>query len=807
MPYAEVSVNSPIAHRQLFSYSIPDGFNIEIGQAVWVPFGSKVLQGIVLQLSHHPSVEQTRDIIGVMGEKPLLSPHSIALAQWLSDYYLCPVFDALSPLLPPAFERKILTSVSVTAAADNLDLENFTPPQRQVMELLKKNESLDLRRLEKMLGKKKGQAAVSQLVARNLISRSHHIQPPRVKPKQVDFVSLAADKTEALQAAAGLRKKMAFRQAALLELLAQSASLPAAEARKQSGCQAATIKTLADKGLVKVWTEEIKRQSIDYSKIETTSPLKLTASQQNALNAIEESLRRGKAATFLLHGITGSGKTEVYLQALATVLKMGRQAIVLVPEISLTPQAIERFAGRFPHRVAVLHSRLSLGEQFDQWRQIEEGRFDVVVGPRSALFAPLPDPGLIIIDEEHEWSYKQDTSPRYHARKVALKLAELNNATVVLGSATPDVESFYNAQRGNYRLLVLPSRIISCQDSALPEVEIVDMKDELKAGNRGIFSRSLKTAIEAAINSRQQVILFFNRRGAATLIQCRSCGYVMQCRRCHASLNYHSAENSLVCHHCNFKTAVPGVCPQCHSQRLKFTGGGTQKLEQETALIFPKARILRWDSDATRNKHSHQEILDAFRQHKADILIGTQMVAKGLDLQLVTLVGVVSADSGLNLPDFRAGERVFQLLTQVAGRAGRGAMGGRVIIQTFFPQHYSIQAALRHDYVSFYRQEIAYRRQLHNPPFSRIIRLTYSHINEAACHKQADELKRLLAIEMDAGGIGGISLIGPAPAFVPRLRGRYRWQLILRGKDLAALLSRIDIPQGWAVDVDPLGLD
>jgi len=805
LPYAEISVNSPIARRQLFSYSIPDGLDINIGQAVWVPFGSKVLQGIVIKISRHPSVEQTRDIINVIGHKPLLSPSRIALAQWISEYYLCPLFDALSPMLPPGFERKSLTFISATA--EKLDLDCLTPPQRQVMELLEKNKSIDLRQLEKLLGKKKAQAAVSRLVELNFVKRNYKMQPPRVKPKTVDFISLAVDKAEALQTATELHKKKALRQAALLELLEQSGSLSTAEARKQSGCQITTIKTLADKGLVKIWTEEVKRQPIDYEKIETTLPLKLTASQQNALKSIKESLRQNKAATFLLHGVTGSGKTEVYLQALTATLEMGRQAIVLVPEISLTPQTIERFAGRFPQRVAVLHSRLSLGEQFDQWRQIEEGKFDIVVGPRSALFAPLPDTGLIVIDEEHEWSYKQDTSPRYHARNTALKLAELKDATVVLGSATPDVESYYNALTGNYKLLEMPERVSPCGNAVLPQAEVVDMKEELKGGNRSIFSRSLKTAIEEAIGSRQQVILFFNRRGAATLIQCRSCGYVMQCSRCHSSLNYHSAENALVCHHCSYKIAVPRVCPRCHSQRLKFTGGGTQKLEQEAALAFPQARILRWDSDAIDSRNSHQQILDAFRQHKADILIGTQMVAKGLDLERVTLVGVVSADSGLSLPDFRAGERVFQLLAQVAGRAGRGPLGGKVIIQTFLPQHYTIQAALKHDYASFYRQEIAYRKQLHNPPFSRIVRLTFSHINEPACQKEAERLKKLLEVEMEAAGTNGIRLIGPAPAFVPRLRGRYRWQLILRGKDAAAFLSRIDIPRGWAVDVDPLGLD
>ena len=478
-----------------------------------------------------------------------------------------------------------------------------------------------------------------------------------------------------------------------------------------------------------------------------------------------------------------------------------------MPEIALTPQTIERFASRFPHKVAVLHSKLSLGEQFDQWRQMRDGELDVVIGPRSAIFAPQPNLGLIVIDEEHEWAYKQqDLSPRYHARDVALKLAELTGAVVILGSATPDVETYYHAQRGDYQLLELPERLTPHEGSALPQVEVVDLREELKAGNRSIFSRSLKLAIDKAVANKEQVILFFNRRGAATFIQCRNCGLVLLCRRCQVTLNYHSAEDALVCHQCNYRMAVPQFCPRCLSRRIKFLGIGTQKLEQEAGHLFHKARLLRWDSDATRGKHSHQEILYRFRSRDADILIGTQMVAKGLDLPQVTLVGVVNADTGLNLPDFRAGERTFQLLSQVVGRAGRGPLGGRAIIQTYCPEHYAIQAAVKHDYSHFYKQEIAYRLKLNNPPFLQLVRLTFSHKNDALCHKEAERMKQLLTSEREAKGTYDISLIGPAPAFIHRLRGRFRWQLILRGAESSAFLSQIAIPQGWTVDVDPIGL-
>ncbi len=389
---------------------------------------------------------------------------------------------------------------------------------------------------------------------------------------------------------------------------------------------------------------------------------------------------------------------------------------------------------------------------------------------------------------------------------MAIKLAELTGAVVILGSATPDVETFYHAQRGDYRLLQLPQRVVPDEGSPLPQVEVVDLRDELKAGNMSIFSRSLSQATAKAVANKEQVILFLNRRGGATFIQCRSCGFVLRCKRCEVALTYHFAEDVLVCHRCNYRMPVPQICPRCLSRRIKFLGIGTQKLEQKASYTFPQARLLRWDSDVTKGRYSHQEILNKFRTHDADILIGTQMIAKGLDLPLITLVGVVSADTSLNLPDFRAGERTFQLLSQVLGRAGRGSLGGQVIIQTYSPEHYAIQTAAKHDYALFYEKEINYRRQLHNPPFTRLACLVYSHTNDALCQREAERMKRLLIEEIDSKGIDDLSLIGPAPAFIHKLRGRFRWQLILRGSEPSAFLSQIPIPQGWTVDIDPIGL-
>ncbi len=799
MRYAEVSVNSPVAQRRTFSYAVPADLSVSEGQAVWVPFGEKTLQGIIIELSSVPAVEETRDIIDVIEPEPLLSPRDISLARWISRYYLSPLFEAVALLLPPGFERKAITCIST--AHDSIDISSFSDDQQRVIRMIPAGDRVELTKIEKTLGKKKAQTVVSQLVKRGLLLRSYGMSPVRIKPKKELYIRLSAT--------GGDSQNLSPRQAILVNFLKeQPGPVSWAETRKSTGCTRDVANTLAKKGLMEFEEWEIKREPISYEGITPTRPLALTGYQKNAFEPIKNAIHNTgvQPDIFLLHGVTGSGKTEIYLQSLAEAVNLGKKGIVLVPEIALTPQTIERFASRFPHRVAVFHSRLSLGEQYDEWRHIRNGEYDVVIGSRSAIFTPQPDLGLIIIDEEYEWTYKQDTSPRYHARDVALKLAEATGAVVVLGSATPDVETYYRAINGEYRLLELPERVGHNGQPALPQVEVVDMRDELKAGNRGMFSRSLAESINEAIAERQQVILFLNRRGAATFIQCRRCGYVFRCRRCEVPLTHHIAADVLVCHQCNYKTSVPQVCPECSSRQIKFLGTGTQKVEQEVGYMFPRARTLRWDSDVITGKSSHEVILKKFRNREADILIGTQMVAKGLDIPSVTLVGIISADTSLNLPDFRAGERTFQLLSQVAGRAGRGTVGGRVVIQTFSPEHYAIQAAARHDYSAFYNEEISYRRQLNNPPFSQLARLVYAHTNDAVCQREVIRMKSVLTEEINAGGIGGKYIIGLAPAYIHRLRGRYRWQLLLRGSDLSDFLAMFPFPQGWAIDIDPVSM-
>ena len=805
MGYAEVAVNSPIAQRRTFSYSIPPSISLTVGQAVWVPFGPRTLQGIVCRLSEHPEVEETKDIIGTIDPRPLLTPAQIELARWISEYYMAPLFDAVALMLPHGFERKLIAFYELPPGFSSSSSLNLTPEQSQLVGLLEREGRVAQAVLEKALGKEKAKRMLDELLRRGLVTKTQELQKERVRAKLVPHVRLAVEaeaaKTEAERLAARAPK-----QAALLRLLMdRTGPVPV----RETGATPATVKALQDKGLISTIDVQVWRDPLLDRTFAPCTPPRPTAAQEAALDQIRVSLKQpGKSgpAAFLLHGVTGSGKTEVYMRALAEAVALGQRGIVLVPEISLTPQTIGRFAARFPSRVAVMHSKMSPGERFDEWQRIREGAFDVVIGPRSALFAPQPDLGLIIIDEEHEWAYKDEEHlPLYHAREVALKLAELCGATIVMGSATPDLESYRRTESGRYRLLELPQRITVRGESPLPEVELVDMREELKAGNRSIFSRSLGRAIGETLAEREQAILFLNRRGTSTFVQCRNCGFAMRCPRCDLALTYHAKEENLSCHQCNYRKAIPEKCPVCWSRRIRYLGLGTERVEDEVRRAFPLARTLRWDRDVTKGKGSHERILSAFLAHEADILIGTQMIAKGLDLPLVTLVGIISADTMLHFPDIRAGERTFQLLSQVAGRAGRGALPGRVVVQTYTPDNYAIAAGARHDYASFYRQEIELRRQHGQPPFVRLVSLVYTHANAEACRTGAEKMFQRLTEKKDQER-ADVELVGPAPMFFGRIRGRYRWQILVRGSDPSRLMAALPLPQGWVVNVDPMTL-
>jgi primosomal protein N' (replication factor Y) len=584
----------------------------------------------------------------------------------------------------------------------------------------------------------------------------------------------------------------------------------------ETGCALQDLYRLEELGLVELaGAETWPDASAGEAAPETAPPL--TPDQSAAWAEIQSALRSDppRADVTLLHGVTGSGKTELYLRALAETLAQGRQGVILVPEISLTPQTVGRFTARFPGRVAVYHSDLSMSERYEVWRRVRDGRVEVVVGPRSALFVPFPRLGLIVLDEEHSTSYKQPRTPHYHARDAAIALGRVAGAPVILGSATPDLVSYHRARQGRYRLLRLSKRILghrpcpgpaAARYATLPPVTVVDLRDELRAGNRSVFSRALHSALAETLHRSRQAILFLNRRGAATFVNCRDCGHVLRCSRCDVPLTYHSSDGRLVCHHCGRRSSPPEVCPRCGGRHVRYFGIGTQRVEAAVRRHFPAARVLRWDRDTVGSRWGHERLLRAFVEGQADVLVGTQMVTKGLDLPQVTLVGVIAADTALHLPDFRAAERTFQLLTQVAGRAGRSPLGGRVVVQSYSPGSYAVQAAARHDYEAFYRQELAFRRQTGYPPFYRLARLVCAHTDPDRCQAQAREMHDTLKRQIARLGLADVALVGPAPCFITRVRGRYRWQIVVRAPRPQELLRHVGLPLGWKVNVDPVSL-
>ena len=605
------------------------------------------------------------------------------------------------------------------------------------------------------------------------------------------------------------------------------------ELLRETGATRHRVKQLIAAGFLEPRDEQVMRDSLrDFDFVPADAPT-LTPDQLSVWEKIRPTLTAGQSARFLLHGVTGSGKTEIYLRAIEAVLAQGRSAIFLVPEIALTPQTVRRVSERFPGQVALVHGSLPIGERYDTWQRARAGKVAVIVGTRSALFTPLPNLGLIVIDEEHDSSYKQSpqaylrSEPHYHARDAAGYLAERQGAALILGSATPDLGAWDRAQRGQFVILQLPQRIMGhrqrirqqavrlgrasrYQDDrdeamtiAMPPVTVVDMRDELRAGNTSMFSRDLQEALAVVLERGEQAMLLLNRRGQASYVFCRDCGYALECSRCDTPLTFHRYDRSLRCHHCGHSQSQPQTCPACGSARIRYFGAGTQQVETALQSLNPAIRSLRWDIDTAQTPQMHFEILERFIDRQADVLIGTQMIAKGLDLPLVTLVGVVSADLGLALPDYRAGERVFQLLTQVSGRAGRGVLGGKVIVQTYQPEHYVIQAASRHDYAGFVERESEYRRALGYPPFRRLARIVFTFASSDQARQQAMLAAERLRILLKERDLSGTTLIGPAPCFYSRIDKKYRWHLLLRGPDPRAALRGLNPEPGWQIDIDP----
>jgi len=755
-------VTLEIALRRQFDYLVPDNMQdrVEVGTRVQVPFGPRKVLGVVTALAEESEHARLKPILKIIGAQSLVTPRVLELARWMADYYCCAPEIALKSVLPEAVRR-----------------EQASWRERLYV---------------------------------------------RVLPLSGDL------------------PKLAKRQQEVWNIVEERRELPLQELVELADTTAATVRRLEDKGLVAISNQISERDPYEHEHIVPTQPLPLNAAQAKALASLKEAMNRINAEcrvqsaeqdiagvnrrskignrTFLLHGVTGSGKTEVYLQAIAHALERGRGAIVLVPEISLTPQTVERFKARFCSGalrtlVAVLHSHLSAGERHDEWHKIRQGRARIVVGARSAVFAPVDSLGLIIVDEEHEHSYKQEEAPRYHARDLAVVRGQRENAVVLLGSATPSLESFHNCQRGKYTLLELPER---ADDKKMPLVRVVDMRQAArKEKGIPIFSPQLKEAIHQRIERKEQTILFLNRRGYSTSLQCPLCGYVAQCPNCSVSLTYHRRAAKLLCHICGEEQKVPARCPEpkCGNPGIRYAGLGTERVEDTLHKLFPHARVQRMDSDTLKRKEDYRRILGDFRAGKLDILVGTQMIAKGLHFPNVTLVGIIYADMALHQADFRAGERTFQLLTQVAGRAGRGDVEGEVFVQAFTPFHPAIQYARRHDFNGFYEQEIEFREQLKYPPFSRMALLTLKGRNEDKVKFSADHVKREL--EKASAKIRDLQIKGPAPAPLLRAETFYRYQLALQtrlmselSRRLTAMQESLTLPDDvtLTVDVDPVDL-
>jgi len=810
-----------------FDYAIPERLSgwLEIGSRVAVPFGGRTLQGIVVGLSGEAEVETGRlkAVADVLDAVPPLTEELVELGLWMSGRWLCPAAVALQAMLPAALKGKTEKYVTLAEGAEWTDAERAACPE--LFRLLERPAPPKLTAVLEQCPElapdikrwlREGRLTELQRVENRL----------QVKKVPTVFPASAAQLDEALAAVPARARKQ---REVLAYLRERPQPVPLQALTEATGASAAVVKALDGRGL-DIRMVEADRDPYAGRSFVPSAPLRLTDAQTAALAPIAEAVDREEAGVFLLHGVTGSGKTEIYLQAIERCLARQREAIVLVPEIALTPQMVERFKSRFGARVAVMHSRLSHGERYDEWRKIREGRAQVAVGARSAVFAPFRRLGLIVIDEEHESSYKQEESPKYHARDVAVWRARRHGAAVVLGSATPSLESYAAARRiagepgtgPRPRYVPLPERVGA---RPLPPVEIVDMREELRLGNRAMFSVRLADAIRERLERQEQIVLLLNRRGYATFVMCRSCGYTAVCPHCEISLTYHRGTRNLRCHYCGHAEPEPESCPSCGSPHIRFFGTGTQKVEEALGASFPGIRVIRMDVDTTAEKGAHEKWLALFRERKADVLLGTQMVAKGLDFPRVTLVGVLAADAALKLPDFRSAERTFQLLTQVAGRAGRHDWPGEVIIQTYEPDHDAIVCAQRHDYAGFADKELRHRRTMGYPPFGRLLAVTFAHpevpllmkVGEAfaASVRRRAAADGIPAAGAAPGGAAALEVLGPVASPIAKLKDRYRFQCMVKyrgdvdaaGLTAAALreLAETTRKHGLqvSVDVDP----
>ncbi|QAR54088.1 primosomal protein N' [Bacillus aerophilus] len=760
-----------------FDYRVPDRFKglVKAGMRVVVPFGPRKIQGFVTKIKEETDVQSgnIKDIVDLFDLSPVLTDELLELSHWLTEKTLSYHITALQSMLPAAMKAKYEKEIQVLSAEEL--------PQ-SLKELFGQQESILYADIPPEQLK-----PIQKHVQKGHLEVRYHVSQKSGK-KKVRTLQIAVTK-EKLEEKQKQLKKNAVKQKALLTFLFQAneTTFLAKDLQQQTGASSQTIKALIQEGLLTESYEEIYRDPYRDREFTPSTPLDLTTEQAEAAKPIHQAVSDDKHETFLLHGVTGSGKTEIYLQTIDHVLQKGKEAIVLVPEISLTPQMVQRFKERFGSNVAVLHSGLSTGEKYDEWRKIHRKEVKLVVGARSAVFAPFENLGMIIIDEEHESSYKQEEMPRYHAKDVAIERAGRHQCPVVLGSATPSLESYARAKKGVYTLLTLKRRVNQQQ---LPHVSLIDMREELRNGNRSMFSEELMLRLKEVLERKEQAVLFLNKRGYSSFVMCRDCGYVEQCPHCEISLTYHRFQKRLKCHYCGHEAPVPAECPECHSEHIRYFGTGTQRVEEELTKVLPEARVIRMDVDTTSRKGAHEKLLTSFGNKEADILLGTQMIAKGLDFPDVTLVGVLSADTSLHIPDFRSSEKTFQLLTQVSGRAGRHEKAGSVIIQSYTPTHYSIELTKQHDYEAFYEQEMLHRRHQSYPPFYFLAMVTVSHEEVTKAAHVTDKIVQFLKMNCAPN----TRILGPAASPIAKIKDRYRYQCVIKYKrenELASLLRKI----------------
>lgn len=836
------NVALPVAVDSTFTYLIPPELSDStvVGVRVVVPFGRKYATGVVVELPESTTVTSLKPIKDVLDALPVVSDELLQLSKWIGQYYFTPLGEVLKAAIPHGFTSSSKRMVRIAPSTGLVSIKEATKSSKQrakLFDALSEHGQMISSALGKKIGIKNINNVLNELAAKGLLELEEVLPRPKTKFPTKDVVLIERVNSEILRSTLqqlSPRKKKARQLLEAIVLLKSQGMQEVflVDLLKKSGTTSAVVKEVKTSGLLSIEKREIKTQQ-EFGTEEQTLSISLNETQRAVLQTVSDALDEGHNKTFLLHGVTGSGKTQVYIEAIRHTLNAGRTAIVLVPEISLTPQIVRRFKSHFGESVAVVHSRMSANERHEVWQRARRGDYKVVIGPRSAVFAPLVELGLIVVDEEHEPSYKQfDATPRYNARDVAIMRGKFNKAIVLLGSATPSAESYFNATNGKYELLEMPTRV---EEVTMPAITIVDMIEERKReymekkmaaidGARGLlrefqqssFSPLLREKIQDRLSKKEGIILLQNRRGFAPFIECADCGNTLMCPNCNVTLTYHLTRKHLRCHYCGITMKPPAECPHCKSMHLQQRGAGTQRVEQELSTLFPKAKVLRMDMDTTTRKGSHQRLLQKFGDGDADILLGTQMVAKGLDFARVSLVGVISADTQMLLPDFRASERTFQLLTQVAGRAGRSTLKGEVVIQTHQSGHYTLQHVVDHDFKKFLETELEERRELNYPPFSRLALVEFKGKHEDRVKSEAERFARALR-----SILGTFTVLGPSPAVISKINNRYRWHTIVKSvksKDPAGVELRYAIRKAIAdfgkkqssvkltVDVDPVGL-